>query len=447
MNHLAASTQVTLSQQKQHAANTRLTGRWLILARVVWVVLVVFILGIFSVLLPVYLTQLQTVCTSNLCGSLQPTPDTVLALQRFGISIENYAMFTLVLTIASTFACLIVSGVIFWHKSDDRIALIAALTVVMVGTLYVTYTLQESHVSGQLLALVLNILSNAMLFLLFLLFPDGRFVPRWTRWLVVVWLVWSGVFLLVRDYPLSYLIHNVVWVGELICATIVIIYRFRYVSTPMQRQQTKWVVYGVSATFAVAIGLKLPMLLFPLLGQTGSIYVLVSAPTYVVDVLFFSVSIGFAILRSHLYDIDLIINRTLVYGSLTALLALVYFGLVIGLQSLVHLFPGQISQSPVIIVASTLAIAALFEPLRHGIQAIIDRRFYRRKYDAVKTVEAFSATLRSEVDLNQLHEQLLAVVQETMQPAHVSLWLRPHEHDGTQRGLWRVTPPVSSEGR
>ena len=111
-------------------------------------------------------------------------------------------------------------------------------------------------------------------------------------------------------------------------------------------------------------------------------------------------------------------------GSLTDLLILVYVGLVIGLGALVRLFTGQVSQSPAIIVASTLAVAALFEPLRHRIQAIIDQRFYRRKYDAAKTLEAFSTTLRQEVDLDQLREQLLTVVQETMQPAHVSLWLR-----------------------
>src|SRR2546430_15611010 len=123
---------------------------------------------------------------------------------------------------------------------------------------------------------------------------------------------------------------------------------------------------------------------------------------------------GTAILRYGLWDIDVLINRTLVYGTLTAILALVYF----------RDLTSQVASSPLIIVGSTLAIAALFQPLRRRIQRAIDRRFYRRKYDAAKTLAHFSAILRDEADLNQLSEQLVEVVEETMQPAHVSLWLR-----------------------
>ena len=142
----------------------------------------------------------------------------------------------------------------------------------------------------------------------------------------------------------------------------------------------------------------------------------------------FPVSLAVAILRHRLFDIDIIINRTLVYGTLTALLALVYFGLVVVLQALTRVFTGQVSQSPLIIVVSTLAIAALFQPLRKRTQGAIDRRFYRSKYDAARTLAAFSATLRSEVDPGQLSQHLLTVVQETMQPTHLSLWIRPIEH-------------------
>jgi hypothetical protein len=137
------------------------------------------------------------------------------------------------------------------------------------------------------------------------------------------------------------------------------------------------------------------------------------------------VAVGIAILRYRLYEIDIIVNRTLVYGSLTATLVALYFVSIVVLQRVFVLLTGQEEQPQLAIVVSTLVIAALFTPLRRRIQSFIDRRFYRRKYDARKTLEAFSAHLRNETDLDALGDDLVGVVRETMQPAHVSLWLRP----------------------
>ena len=149
---------------------------------------------------------------------------------------------------------------------------------------------------------------------------------------------------------------------------------------------------------------------------------LVGALTFGWVVIGLPVAIGIAVLRYRLYDIDLVINRTLVYGSLTVALALVYFGSVVGLQRLLSPVVGDSNQFAV--VASTLLIAALFGPLRRRVQSFIDRRFYRRKYDARRTLEDFSAKLREVSDLDGLNGELLAVVRETVQPAHASLWLR-----------------------
>jgi len=219
-----------------------------------------------------------------------------------------------------------------------------------------------------------------------------------------------------------------------VVSLLVQVYRYRRVSTLIQRQQTKWVVFGVLSAVLGSISIIVASKFLPHAQSPGTWGFLVGNTVLYLFGALIPLSIASAILRSRLWDIDVLINKALVYGSLTALLALLYFGLIFVLQSL---FQGLFKQNnAVAIVVSTLAIAALFQPLRHRIQRFIDRRFYRSKYDAAKTLEAFSATLRNEVDLNQLRAELVAVVQETMQPAHVSLWLRsPQRHTEEPRRL------------
>jgi hypothetical protein len=192
----------------------------------------------------------------------------------------------------------------------------------------------------------------------------------------------------------------------------------------MQRQQTKWVVYGI-ATLCIAIVIGYGLLFLPALASPGSLYPL--ALNVVGDFLGLLIpfSFGFAMLRYRLWDIDIIINRTLVYGLLTAILLVVYLVLVFTGQTLLSSLLGR--DNDVVLVGSTLAVVALVQPLRQHIQQLIDRRFYRSKYDAGRVVAAFGSTLRNEVDLTTLSERLVAVVQETMQPTHVSLWLVQRE--------------------
>ena len=173
------------------------------------------------------------------------------------------------------------------------------------------------------------------------------------------------------------------------------------------------------------------MLLFPALNSPGSFLGVAIEPLYRFYYLPIPFCIGIALLRYRLWDIDVLINRTLVYGLLSAILLLTYLLLVFAGQYLLSDLLGR--SNGVVLVSSTLLVAALFQPLRQRIQRLVDRRFYRRKYDAAKIVAAFSVTLRNEVDLNQLQENLLAVVEETMQPAHISLWLNSPQKNTEER--------------
>jgi ABC-type Co2+ transport system permease subunit len=208
---------------------------------------------------------------------------------------------------------------------------------------------------------------------------------------------------------------TVLFLVAVLCSVASLMVRFRR-SRGEERQQMKWLTYAAAAMFAV-------LLIVMPLPDDATWYPVVDSLTSLV----FGgmpVAVGIAVLRYRLYEIDLLINRTLVYGALTALLVTVYVGGVVLLQGAFRALTGQESQ--LAIVASTLAVAALFNPLRRRIQAFIDRYFYRRKYDARKTLEAYSAKLRDETNLEALNTELVGVVRETMQPAHVSLWLRPN---------------------
>jgi hypothetical protein len=282
----------------------------------------------------------------------------------------------------------------------------------------------------------------ALFAIVFLLFPNGRLPSR--RWRPVVWLELVAVVCLVAfafepgelgnlglvrvTNPFGIqgaaaLLGTMSWVGFFttlavaVAGGISLVVRFRR-ARGVERQQIKWFAFsGVVFCAVFAAG--------PLLWSLPQS----SATVWIWPVLFLAgastipVAVGIAILRHRLYDIDVVINRTLVYGSLTATLALVYLGSVVGLQRVLSPVVGEGNQLAVVV--STLLIAALFGPLRRRVQGFIDRRFYRRKYDAAKTLTLFGAKLRDEIELDALNEELLTVINETMQPAHVSMWLRP----------------------
>jgi hypothetical protein len=423
MNDPPMSTQIMRNPVQQKAVDTRLYGRWLVLARTAWVALVILTVGIFITSLPIYITQLQSVCVGEACAYMQISPQQAQALQGSGFSIGGYATYTAALVILSAVVCFGVGGVIFWRKSDDWMALLFALLFALCGTIFVSETVEASHSLWRLPNLFLNELTFAFIFLVFSLFPDGRFVPHWTRWLLIGYLAAEvlHIYTVFPDTPLGQVRYPplllLVWFGELVLLLFAQIYRYRHVSSLAQRQQTKWIVFGVTVAIIMG-GLSYLPLILP---RLSSLDVLFTATVSTIGLLLAPLFTGIAILRFRLWDIDIIINRTLVYSLLTATLAILYVSSIIALQYLLH---GLTQGYNVAIVASTLAIAALFLPLRRRIQTIIDLRFYRRKYDAARILAAFNATLRTEVDLSQLQAQLVAVVEETMQPAHVTVWLR-----------------------
>ena len=432
MQHPSFPMQATSSGEQRDEESTRLHHRRLVLARIVWGVLVAFALGMFVLSLLGYIAQLQTICTGGACNSGQLSPDALTTLQHLGLSLGEYVAFNVALILMATLLSYAVALLLILRRSDDWMALLVALMLVYFVPGSITNTAVLSQWVGPAFASILSTISGqlslVLLGLVFYLFPNGRFVPRWTRWVMMVLIGVSLLFLIFPSTSAIWLndVAGVLYFGALISLVIAQIYRYRRVSSPLQRQQTKWVVYSLTMTILLVVGvLSLPQLLVPALRQAGSLPASISNSIGSLLLLPLPLAFGIAILRYHLYDIDILINRTLVYGTLSAILALVYVGLILALQ---YLLRGIINQNnDVAIVISTLLIAALFQPLRRRIQTIIDRRFYRRKYDAAKTLEAFSATLRQEVDLDTLREHLLAVVQETMQPTHISLWLRNPE--------------------
>jgi hypothetical protein len=292
---------------------------------------------------------------------------------------------------------------------------------------------------------------------LVLLFPDGKLPSR--RWRPLAW--FSAVMIVLISVteglapgPLEnqggvrnpFGLEALPWLVDvsyiilpllplcILTSAVSMVLRFRR-SRGEVRQQIKWVAFVASFSGLLYLIAMIGQVVFALTvpESDGSIP---SLPWWA-EVLFSAavlgfagvpVAIGFAVLKYRLYDIDVVINRTLVYGSLTTMLVALYFGSVAATQTIIRALTGQTEQPQLAVVVSTLVIAALFNPLRHRIQSFIDRRFYRRKYDARKTLETFSARLRDETDLETLNNDLAGVIRETVQPTHVSLWLRPDRY-------------------
>src|SRR6266851_994298 len=354
-----------------NGSQMRLRGRWLFVARAGWVALTLLVLALNAISIPRADALLQAVCQPGALCISGLTPANLRQLQQLGLSPGFLAAYQIGWDVGTTLIYTALAALIFWRRSADRMALFCAYMLVLFGG--ATYTslldLGLRTVAPAWFWLVggLELLAQVCVPTFFLLFPSGRFVPRWTRWGVLVVVLYEGWYVFFSNAYLGQFsgVISLVFAALILGLVALQIYRYRRVSLFRERQQTKWVVFGLAlalggfALFLIIVNLFHPR---ELLNSSAAGVLLPTTVTYGL-LLFIPISIAFAILRSRLYDIDTIINKALVYGLLTALLAGVYAGLIIGLESLAGLIAGQSASNPLVLVISTLAIYVLFQPL------------------------------------------------------------------------------------
>lgn len=412
---------------------------WLVVARATWLVILYITLGMF----------------------IAGAPDRYLALSRaaderillqLGISARAYATYLVGLSLLVVLLHAAIAWVIFMRRRDEWIALFVAFSLVTSGATFpLTNMAAPAGLTPGAWDFLVSVVVYTSLFFsmaLLYLFPDGRFYPRWTRWLAAVWAVALFFAIFLPESALSLkrwpvLAQVIILLGLGASGAFAQARRFYRVSSALQRQQTKWALLGLAAAvvgpfFYFTVydllptlgGAEVPNLLFQRAGASffavAMVVRLVGFSVIAFLLLLFPISFAIAILRYRLWDIDLLLRRTLVYAALTTSLAFIYFVSVVLLQEVVRSVTGE-SQTELVTVVSTLGIASLFNPLRRRIQANIDRRFYRRHYDAQRTLESFAHQIRDEVDIERLSAAILSIVDNTMQPDRVTLWLSPRD--------------------
>ncbi len=409
---------------------------WLALARLLYLAL--FAIGIFVTIasLPEQLDPESYICTQEAeedCGFETVRPFELAPLERFGLTPELYVLYRFWTdTPVILILFLGVSLLIFLLRSDEWISLLSAAFLLTFPVSLIAASVIEKMPAWAIPWWLFSTIGGASVVVVFYVFPDGKFVPGWTRWLALgITLLTAGVRLLQVLAPgfenqSFIMLFTYVYFLLLVVAFISQIYRYRRFSSPTQRQQTKWVVTAaIMMPLSDLVIRHILNAVLPWANQPGAgrvIHYMITIPTLrTLPFMLVPISFAFAILRYRLWDIDVLIRRTLQYSLLSALLAGGYFSSVLLLQTAFSFLGG--SQNTLITVISTLAIAALFTQLRRRVQDFIDWRFFRRKYDAEQTLADFAAAARSETDLAQLTSRLTGAVQEAIQPEQVSLWL------------------------
>jgi hypothetical protein len=409
---------------------------WLIRARLGWVLISLLAPALFVAGIPARLQHLSQIADQRSLNMLRMNADT-------------YGILAVSLDLAFILGHYLIALVIFLRRDREWMCLLVALSLVANGSmipLALTYNQPLADPIGLALVRVVIYIGLVSSILLLYLFPDGRFVPRWTRYLAILWalICLPAIFaphwkISVSSWPLP--LQVLIYLAFSGSGVFAQIYRYQNVSSLIQRQQAKWGAVGLAAASLGPFGYFLPFVVLPNMGEhfvpnmlfqrMGASFFSISYIVRLVDsagfnlfTLIFPLSFAIAILRYRLWDIDILINRALVYTSLSGALLALYLTSVVVLEGILRPITGE-GSNQLVTVISTLTIAASFAPLRRRVQSAIDRRFYRSRYNAARTLEAFSAGLRDEVDLNTLSGRLVSVVDETMQPENVVLWIKP----------------------
>ncbi|NJN53492.1 MAG: hypothetical protein HC804_01305 [Anaerolineae bacterium] len=391
--------------------------------RVFWFICGLFLWAYWLVSVPVYLQRAaQNTLPPVFVNGISSVQLVVAGTASWGVSVAQWAWIDTAVN-GLTFLVFSIIALLIWWRVHTWFGLLTAYVLLLAGSAYMSMAIQSAELSETAVAIwELGALIWPLFFLWLYLFPNGRAVPRRLLWVFVPLLsLFSFLFVLnsltifINDNLL--LISAVAALGSvasfLILPLLIIaigaqIYRYIKLSNSSERKQTKWFLFGLLIVFV-------PTTLLGLFTEYP-------AELDTITFMALPIGIGISILRYRLWDIDVIIRKTVQYVVLTAVLALIYFGTVILLQTLVGQATGE--QSPLVIVLSTLLIAALFSPLRRRIQDIIDRRFFRKKYDAQQVLAHFAQTARDETDIEMLTAVLIDVIQETIQPEQIGLWLK-----------------------
>jgi hypothetical protein len=355
---------------------TRLRGRWLLIARVAWLAVVALCVGVFVIAIPLRYDEL-----ASLSAPFIVSPDAArVELIQLGLSHGAYALYYLLAEVIFALGCCTVAAIIFARKSNDRMGLLISFTLVALGATFPStiHTLAPYSEVGDRFVKLLNVLSIGSFMVTFYLFPDGRFAFRWTKWHTIIWvpLLATIVFLpgsLDDPNSLSSMALFPLVLGMVIPVIIAQSYRYRRISSLEERQQTRWVVFGVSIALTGLTATVVPPEIFSVLRQSFLLSQLLINDVRLFLMFLIPLSIGIAILRHRLYDIDILISRTLVYVPLTAILAGVFAGSITLSQKIFVALTGQSSDAATVL--TTLIVVAVFDPLKNGLQHLVDRRF------------------------------------------------------------------------